>query len=342
MYSEQVLVNALSPNLLELILLPTEKCNFRCTYCYEDFAIGRMSRRTIDAIKKLIANRVPDLQALNISWFGGEPLLAKDVCVEISEFAKSLCDAQGVAFEGGFTTNGYLLDPELFQKLVALNQKSYQITLDGDEEWHNRTRVQPNRKPTFERIWRNVTRFKQLPGDFRITLRLHVHGDNIESVKRLYARIQDELLEDQRYSVYFHKVSNLDPRDQIKETVLNNRDYAAALSYISGAAPLVNGREKSEIHLTGYICYAAKPNSLMIRANGTIGKCTVALNDERNNIGRILDDGSLDISNPKLRQWFIGYMDMTKSTLSCPLATLPKSIAESPLADDSKTVLEVI
>ncbi len=32
---------------LGLILMPTEQCNFRCTYCYEDFAIGKMSKSTI-------------------------------------------------------------------------------------------------------------------------------------------------------------------------------------------------------------------------------------------------------------------------------------------------------
>lgn len=26
----------------QLIILPTEKCNFRCTYCYEDFLISKM------------------------------------------------------------------------------------------------------------------------------------------------------------------------------------------------------------------------------------------------------------------------------------------------------------
>jgi uncharacterized protein len=65
-------------------LLPTEDCNFRCTYCYEDFAIGRMSRATIEAVKKLIESRVPKLRALTIGWFGGEPLIAKDIVMEIS------------------------------------------------------------------------------------------------------------------------------------------------------------------------------------------------------------------------------------------------------------------
>jgi len=35
----------LNPKSLELILYPTEQCNFRCTYCYEDFLIGRMDEK---------------------------------------------------------------------------------------------------------------------------------------------------------------------------------------------------------------------------------------------------------------------------------------------------------
>jgi uncharacterized protein len=32
---------ALSPRFQQLTILPTEKCNFRCTYCYEDFELGK-------------------------------------------------------------------------------------------------------------------------------------------------------------------------------------------------------------------------------------------------------------------------------------------------------------
>jgi len=39
----------LNPKSLELTLYPTEKCNFRCVYCYEDFALGRMTPRSPSA-----------------------------------------------------------------------------------------------------------------------------------------------------------------------------------------------------------------------------------------------------------------------------------------------------
>lgn len=38
-------------DLLHLIILPTEKCNLRCVYCYEDFKKGKMSEK-IEEIKK--------------------------------------------------------------------------------------------------------------------------------------------------------------------------------------------------------------------------------------------------------------------------------------------------
>ena len=49
----------LASNLLHLILMPTEQCNFRCTYCYEDFAHDRMSPRVVAGIKRLLTD--PDL-----------------------------------------------------------------------------------------------------------------------------------------------------------------------------------------------------------------------------------------------------------------------------------------
>lgn len=150
--SEDAVVGALDSRQLELILLPTEKCNFRCTYCYEDFAIGRMGEEVITAIKSLIARRVQKLSALSISWFGGEPLLAKDIALDIGKYAHDMCFQNGVSFSGGFTTNGYHLDAGLLGELDKINHRTYQITLDGDEEFHDRTRVLANGRGTFKKI----------------------------------------------------------------------------------------------------------------------------------------------------------------------------------------------
>ena len=77
--TEEQIGSCLTPRLQELIILPTEKCNFRCTYCYEDFLIGKMPPAIERGVKALIDRRSDSLDRLEISWFGGEPLLAADV-----------------------------------------------------------------------------------------------------------------------------------------------------------------------------------------------------------------------------------------------------------------------
>jgi uncharacterized protein len=188
MLGEGTLARALSPDFLELILLPTEKCNFRCTYCYEDYALGRMPPSIIAGIKRLISNRSKKLKVLSISWFGGEPLLAKNIVLDIGTHAYNECKKNNTQFIAGITTNGYMLEPALLHQLISINHLNFQITLDGDEEWHNKTRIQANSKPTFDRIWNNLLLFKDIEQPFEVNLRLHVHKHNIESSKRLYKK----------------------------------------------------------------------------------------------------------------------------------------------------------
>lgn len=324
MFSDEIIASALSPRIFSLIILPTEKCNFRCTYCYEDFAAGRMKPKIVDGVKKLIERRIAGLDSLSLSWFGGEPLIAKDIVLDIGSYAHDLCMERGVNFSAGFTTNGYLLTSELFERFKNISHNEYQITLDGDEEWHDKTRVTANRGATFQTIWSNLISFRQVAGYFKIILRLHVHGDNIESVKRLYSKLREEILDDLRFRVFFHKISNLSSEGPIKEKVLNRSDYNDALRYITGGQTLSIGSRagSSEEQLEGYICYAAKPNSLMIRANGGIGKCTVALYDDRNNIGHLNEDGTLNIANDKLSRWLNGFSNLSEKSLGCPMSSM--------------------
>lgn len=113
-----------------LYILPTEKCNFRCTYCYEDFSIGRMKLETILAVKAFLDKRCTDLDSLQISWFGGEPLTAKDIVLEISEYATKLVDKYPrLRYKGDMTTNGYLLDYQTTTALVNVGVRDFQISL---------------------------------------------------------------------------------------------------------------------------------------------------------------------------------------------------------------------
>ncbi|MCA1709363.1 MAG: hypothetical protein LC808_41230, partial [Actinobacteria bacterium] len=84
---------------------------------------------------------------------------------------------------------------------------------------------------------------------------------------------------------------------------------------------------------SAYICYASKPNSLMIRPDGAVGKCTVALKDARNNLGRINPDGTLEIDQAKVKPWIRGFVSLNEVELACPYVGLVPGrlpIIESP------------
>jgi uncharacterized protein len=70
----------------------------------------------------------------------------------------------------------------------------------------------------------------------------------------------------------------------------------------------------------GYVCYAAKANSLVIRSDGSLNKCTVALENEKNRVGRVLEDGTLDIDIDKFTLWTGSGLEQDQTCQTCFMA----------------------
>jgi uncharacterized protein len=349
---------AITPSHQKLTLFPTEKCNFRCTYCYEDFEIGRMSDELQRSIEIFLERRVSTLKSLQFSWFGGEPLLAKDVVLRLMKHAKHLCDDNGILFSSGMTTNAYLLEYDLAEELLSLNQDFYQITLDGIGDTHDILRRRADGAGTFDRIWKNLVAMKELQGNFDCMLRIHVRRDNIDNLKLLMAEIRREFGADRRYRLDFQHLRDMGGeggRSVVAPLSLSElEDVKAVLLelYFSGSTSLFRpmevpnaARNTAESPSTGntmplsesagsrrlselssdepYICYAAKPNNLIIRANGRIGKCTVALDDERNDLGYLDANGQLVLDHDKHKLWYRGIETLDLDTVSCPINDMP-------------------
>jgi uncharacterized protein len=315
-------VAAVNNSNFELILLPTEKCNFRCTYCYEDFKIGKMERPTINGIKALLSNKATTTRSLSVNWFGGEPLLALPIVEEISNHIISLKKTyKSLSYVGLITTNGYFLRPSVFEQLVSWGIVKYQVSLDGNEDVHDSTRKMLNGGASFSKIWENLRAIhskKMLAQE--IMLRVHIMRNNIDSVKLLLKRIADELGDDDRFSILLRPVERLGgPNDAELELM----SHAEEKNIVKQLADTISSQMRvanfdRNLDLENYICYAAKANSLVIRANGTIGKCTVALYDERNAVGKIQEDGKLLLDRERLVPWMRGLETLNADELACP------------------------
>lgn len=316
------IADAFDPETFHLILFPTEACNFRCVYCYEDFAIGRMRPAVVNGVKNLLDRRAPELRRLHISWFGGEPLLAKPIVFDIGHYAAVLADRFGFQLTADMTTNGSLLDAETMRILVDETATAeFQISLDGDAEHHDRTRADKHGKATFDRIWDNLVQLRRTPLEFSVVVRLHLTGENHASAARLVELFNREIGLDGRFSLYFKEVERLGGPNDAALSLLSGADRSRVRGDLGSR--LLNRRQEFSLVAPGeaYICYASKPNSLAIRADGTVAKCTVALRDDGNAIGKLAEDGSLEISQDKFRNWLHGWQSLDVKSLSCPWAS---------------------
>lgn len=328
----------LNPRQLELILLPTENCNFRCTYCYEDFEIGRMQENTIAAVKKLITNRLPQLDSLVLNWFGGEPLIAKDIVTDLTQFAQAAAKEKGVRFKGVMTTNAFALDRDTFKSMIDMDVRQYQISIDGDEEEHNKTRKLISGKGSFNRIWANLLAMRENPEKFVITLRIHLHTENIDSLRGLLPKLHEAFGHDPRFSLFFKPVGNWGG-DSVKsmsllksenEIIAEFNDILEQLGWFAARRPTaIAADNKNEDAKPAkkpiVLCYAAQPNSFIIRADGALAKCTVAFSDPRNRVGHINDDGTLTIEDKKIHTFMRGFKTLDAKELKCPMNGMPKA-----------------
>jgi len=314
----------LASNTLHLVLLPTEQCNFRCTYCYETFEHKKMAPPVVAGVKALIDHRAADLELLELGWFGGEPFLALDIIEDISRHAIARSRERGFAFAASATTNGYFLDSETFRKALDIGIIAYQISLDGGEELHDKSRVLASGKGTFQRIWSNLLRMRTLQDEFHVSLRLHYTLENYKELARFGRTVQQEFGDDKRFSVLFKAVERLGGPNDNNITKPTRAERKEIEDYLAGQSGVANTRQ-----IPGnYICYAAKGNSLVIRSTGGIAKCTVALNSDFNDIGRLREDGYIEADQPKFRRWLSSVLEKRWQDAQCPVGSVAMAAAQ--------------
>jgi uncharacterized protein len=317
--TEQVVDFIFSDRYLKLTILPTEKCNFRCQYCYEDFANGRMSSDVVDGIKKLIKARASSLDILEITWFGGEPLLASDIVLDISKFSKEIASTYNdLRFYSNATTNGHFLNVPLMTQLIDSGVTSFQISLDGPKEYHDKTRLTANGSGSYDRIVENLIALRASELSFNILLRVHITPINVSSMPD-FIRDLSRTFNDSRFRIFFQTIQHLGgPNDDHFQVIGQNREtlFKELYKIIADNSDNIGQHEVAD----DYVCYASRANAFVIRSTGGIGKCTVALEDDRNLVGSITADGRVRLLPEKIRPWLRGVENLDFSILSCPAA----------------------
>lgn len=122
------------PQLHSVHLNLTAGCNLNCSFCYAKAVRGRAEILPFDVIAHLIEDCI-ELKAHRIILSGGEPLSRKDW----GDIAQLINDAN---IEVSIATNGTLITKQVAEFLSRLQRVLISISIDGDEEMHDRIRGQ--------------------------------------------------------------------------------------------------------------------------------------------------------------------------------------------------------
>lgn len=296
------------PDRLELILLASEECNFRCVYCYEKFPRATMEPWVRAAVAKLVERRAAFLNSLSISWFGGEPLLGYEAIESLAPLFVRLADKKGFHYSSSMTTNGYLLTPDRFRQLLDWNVRSYQITVDGARENHNHHRPLADGGSTFDVIFDNLQAMAKFRDSFSVALRVNFDRDNLPHMNDFIDYVRDRLGRDQRFKLKFYPIGKWGGENDERLPVCGfsgeDERRQLELAAISKSVPAESKFIFMQPNLDQNVCYAARPYNLLIGADGKIMKCTIALDTKDYNIvGQLRADGVADIDIDKMAKW---------------------------------------
>lgn len=279
-------------NSLHLILAPTTGCNFACPYCYEgEKANKRMTPKVVDDLIKFI-NDYNNAKELTITWYGGEPLIAFDIMKDIVQRIKNECPIK--LSSQSIVTNGYCLDNEVVDFMKNNNFKDIQVTFDGTESTHNKTRcLKNNHKVTYQQIWKNVENLIHvMPEDFKIALRININRDNEQDFATMLRTIKEKYPQE-NVMVYpgFIRESNKNNIMCYNTLFGKSRiDFYKKLSALGISVDYFpKGIQKG--------CMTCRNNYLIIGPEGEIYKCWNDFNTPKKVVGFIKDKR---ISNPSL------------------------------------------
>jgi len=198
-----------------VVLAPTLLCNLRCTYCYQnDIKKPQRSSMTSEEIS-IFLEYIQENNIDHVTLYGGEPLLKanKNILEPVLEFIKSsniTCHA---------ITNGTELD-SYFEYLGKDCISRIQITLDGDEENHNKFRIKKDGSNSWKQIMGNMK--KSIKCGVHVSVRMNVNSENIEVCQAFKKQLENEYRNSELLNCYLGKISG-DKGD------LSYIDYADAM-----------------------------------------------------------------------------------------------------------------
>ncbi|MBN2227430.1 MAG: SPASM domain-containing protein [candidate division Zixibacteria bacterium] len=293
-------LNRFESSSLGLIVAPTMNCNMACTYCFEQNKRGSMPPEVIEALIEFVEKRAPGLRHVDINWYGGEPLLAMAAIEDITQSMLDLAAEHAFTYTSSMISNGYLLTPDIVDRLVDAKVSMVQITLDGPRRVHDERRPLKNGRGSFDRIIENITYAVK---KMAIGVRVNIDKQYNEAlIAELLAELEAAGLQ-QRVGIYF---GLLEPASEVCANIAENCYNANEFSEVEVQyyrQLLQHGfrilRLPSPV---GVYCMAQIVNAFLVDPDGDIYRCFNHVGDKSKIMGNIRNP--INYEDPNFRRLF--------------------------------------
>ncbi|MBI1930360.1 radical SAM protein, partial [Candidatus Poribacteria bacterium] len=231
---------------LHVTLSLIQKCNLGCWYCYQGgdnsthdgskitkkgFGDNVKTAEIIAFLQSQCEER--NVKRLHFTAYGGEPLLNKPALLEIVKAMQTYCKQEEIQWSFDMVSNGSLLNRKTVLELKQYGFVKVQITIDGNRETHNQSRVWRNPKGvvigTYDLIMENL---EQWAGLIRTDVLCVVSQSNLDAAHELINTLADKGLAKKHVRMMFSPISPTYDVLTLEETVQHVADHPEVLTEI--------------------------------------------------------------------------------------------------------------
>jgi len=272
-----------------LTIAPTLDCNFRCKYCFETHPKGKMNSETQAALVSFVESRLARAKNFSVTWYGGEPLLAKEIVYALSEKFLALCEKFSVDYDAFIITNASLLDDVDIEDFKRYKIRGAQITIDGVKEIHDSRRRSVTGESTFDCLIDRVNVL--LNNDLSAIVRINIDKDNIACVDELLDILAERIARRADLKIDFGQVTPFtDICKSIESDCYNNAQFADIMlplyAKVSERGFTVNKMAAYPSPRVNFCCvdYA---NSFVVDKSGNLYRCWNHVGNLKHSCGNV-------------------------------------------------------
>lgn len=287
--------------LLNMMILPNNKCNFHCSYCYS--AGGRSGKEiSVEILKHAIAYFFDPSRAtserLTISVLGGgEPLLSWNVLRSALEYAFSFGNQRGRKIPVSLVTNGSIISDEIINYCKE-REISISVSFDILED------IQNQQRGHYDLVRDNINRYAN--SGLEVALNTVITNANVHRMEEMISHMVKALPKVKKVSFkslisdsYF---SDVESRKRYYRQFVDNFFEAQDVAKQHGIY-LTSPYQNAVICLADRYC----PGKFVVTAEGTISICHCVSSSQdtlydKFIFGTINSDGTVAINREKLKE----------------------------------------